>query len=103
MPLGEGWEQDRGVVGFSRKWGRRGSLCVGGLCVGAAVRGRAGELTSPFWWWKGKCWRVCELDGDYGVQMEDCGGGWMRPFGTTERSGSFMKDLQSSRWSFGAG
>ena len=41
--------------------------------MGAAVRGRAGELTSPFWWWKGKCWRVCELDGDYGVQMEDCG------------------------------
>ena len=66
MPLGDGWEQDRGVVGFSRKWGRRGSLCVG-----AAVRGRAGELTSPFWWWKGKCWRVCELDGDYGVQTED--------------------------------
>ena len=49
MPLGDGWEQDRGVVGFSRKWGRRGSLCVGGLCVGAAVRGRAGELTSLFW------------------------------------------------------
>ena len=71
MPLGDGWEQDRGVVGFSRKWGRRGSLSVGGLCVGAAVRGRAGELTSPFWWWKGKCWRVCELDGDYGVQTED--------------------------------
>ena len=44
---------------------------MGGLCVGAAVRGRAGELTSPFWWWKEKCWRVCELDGDDGVQMED--------------------------------
>ena len=39
--------------------------------MGAAVRGRAGELTSPFWWWKEKCWRVCELDGDDGVQMED--------------------------------
>ena len=71
--------------------------------MGAAVRGRAGELTSPFWWWKGKCWRVCELDGDYGVQMEDCGGAGWRTFGTTERSGSFMKDLQSSRWRFGAG
>ena len=46
---------------------------MGELCVGAAVRGRTGELTSHFWWWKGKCWRVCELDGDYGVQTEDCG------------------------------
>ena len=71
MPLGDGWEQDRGVVGFARKWGRGGSLCVGGLCVGAAVRGMAGELTSPFWWWKGKCWRVCELDRYYGVQIEN--------------------------------
>ena len=84
--------------------------------MGAAVRGRAGELTSPFWWWKGKRWRVCELSGYYGVQMEDfvgldvelfgpqgLWGGWMETCGATERSGSFMTDVQSSRWRFGAG
>ena len=42
------WKRTEGLWGLAAK-GERGSLCVGGLCVGAAVRGRAGELTSPFW------------------------------------------------------
>ena len=45
MPLGDGWEQDRGVVGFSRKWGRRGSWCVGGLCVSSSEgKGRRADF-----------------------------------------------------------
>ena len=66
MPLGDGWEQDRGVVGFSRKWGRRGN---------------AGEFVSSM--------EIMEA-------RQRIVGSWMETCGATGRSGSCMKDLQSN-------
>ena len=90
MPLGDGWEQDRGVVGFSRKWGRRGNAgeFVSSMEIMESRRRIVGSWMETFWGHR----EIWELhDGSAVFSMEVWG--WIEMLGWLE-----ALDLRGGLW-----